>query len=117
MSNYQYKNPVSRLIIDSYETIFQNNTYLYLLQCGHHRSNETWGPKVKNHYSIHYVSKGKGYFRSGDKTYHLSEGDIFIIFPGVMGEYGTESKEKWEYYYICFSGFGAENIISHSIFS
>lgn len=40
----------------------------------------TWGPGIRNHYLIHYVITGKGYFKVHGKTYELKSGDCFLVY-------------------------------------
>ena len=42
-----------------------------------------WGPGVRDHYCIHHILSGTGYYTVGEKTWKLEAGDTFILYPGV----------------------------------
>ena len=42
-----------------------------------------WGPGVRDHYCIHHILSGSGYYSTGKVSCRLSEGDTFILYPGV----------------------------------
>ena len=70
--------------------------------------NHSWGPAIKEHFKIHYIHKGKGIFRLGNETYHLEEGQGFLICPNVIAYYKADDKEPWSYSWCAFDGINAE---------
>ena len=64
----------------------------------------TWGPGIRNHYLIHYVITGKGYFKVHGKTYELKSGDCFLVYPNQEILYYADQKDPWVYCWIGFSG-------------
>lgn len=60
-------------------------------------------------YKMHYVIDGEGYLYTTGKTYPLSKGDIFFVFPGTP--YKIESKSNFKYIYISFIGLRANVIM------
>lgn len=56
---------------------------LYLCYCGYDEcaSGHSFGTAVRPHYLLHYILKGKGQYHIGEKRYHLSAGQGFLIFP------------------------------------
>ena len=87
-----------------------NNLDLKLYYCGTQNCspNHSWGPAIKEHFKIHYIHKGKGIFRLGNKTYHLKEGQGFLICPSVIAYYKADDKEPWSYSWCAFDGINAE---------
>ena len=46
-----------------------------------------WGPGVRDHYCIHHILSGSGYYSTGKVSCRLSAGDTFILYPGEELEY------------------------------
>lgn len=87
-----------------------NNLDLKLYYCGTQdcSPNHSCGPAIKEHYKIHYIHKGKGIFRLGNETYHLKDGQGFLISPNVIAYYKADDKEPWSYSWCAFDGINAE---------
>ena len=39
-----------------------------------------WGPGIRNHYLIHHIVSGKGYYKVNDNIWELHAGDTFLAF-------------------------------------
>ena len=76
-----------------------------------------WGPGVRDHYCIHYILSGSGYYSSWDKSCRLTAGDTFIIYPGAEVKYYADKEEPWEYAWAGFMGTDASFIIRNTDFS
>ena len=76
-----------------------------------------WGPGIRDHYLIHYVVSGQGYYETGGQLYQLKAGDVFLIYPGVPITYYADETFPWEYYWVGFNGGDAPSIISATPFS
>ena len=63
-----------------------------------------WGPGVRDHYCIHHILSGTGYYTVGEKTWKLEAGDTFILYPGVEVKYYADQQEPWEYAWVGFMG-------------
>ena len=63
-----------------------------------------WGPGMRDHYLIHYVLSGKGYYQTEGKIFPLYPGDVFLVYPYVEVTYYADKKEPWEYYWAGFAG-------------
>lgn len=89
------------------------NTDLNFYHCGEHSCDpgHYWGPAVRNHYLIHYIVSGKGIFKCGNKTYHLSSGQGFLICPETISYYEADKQDPWHYYWVGFNGFNAKKIL------
>ena len=44
-----------------------------------------WGPGIRDHYLIHYIISGKGFYKIGKRTYELQAGDSFLVYPKYRG--------------------------------
>ena len=55
-----------------------------------------FGPGQRNLYIIHYVVKGKGYYNG----HEVSQGNGFLIYPGMKEEYYAAADEPWEFIWI-----------------
>ncbi|MBZ4645307.1 MAG: AraC family transcriptional regulator [Clostridia bacterium] len=93
-----------------------NHTDLNMYQCGmedcapgHH-----YGPAIRDHYLIHYILKGKGFFQVGDTTYHLTEGYGFLICPDIITYYQADREDPWHYAWVGFHGLKAEAYLKHA---
>ncbi len=62
----------------------------------------TVGPKMRDHYTLHYVLRGKGVFYTGGNTYSLESGSLFVIRPWEKYEYSADLEEPWEYIWVGF---------------
>ncbi|MCM3785624.1 AraC family transcriptional regulator [Neobacillus mesonae] len=62
------------------------------------------GPKIYDYYLLHYIESGKGTFRTENRTYHLSDGDIFLIHPSELVSYVSDDEEPWRYRWMAFTG-------------
>lgn len=76
-----------------------------------------WGPGVRDHYLIHCVVAGKGYYQSGDERYELHAGDVFLVYPYSEVTYWADAKDPWEYYWVGFAGSDAGPILEATDFS
>lgn len=99
LSNYNYLTEGKNLHID-----------LKLYYCGKEACcpQHSWGPAVKDHFKIHYISSGKGIFQVGNKTYHLKKGQGFLICPNTASYYQADCEKPWSYSWVAFNGLHAE---------
>ncbi len=65
----------------------------------------SFGPAVRTHWLLHYIVSGNGYFTRDQKTYTVSDGEIFVIPPLEETYYEADSITPWHYIWI---GFEAE---------
>lgn len=76
-----------------------------------------WGPGVRDHYCIHHILSGSGFYSTGRISKHLEAGDTFILYPGVQLQYQADREEPWEYAWAGFMGADAASIIRNTDFS
>lgn len=91
---------------------------IYLLQYGEEqcRPSYSFGPAIRNHFILHYVYSGCGILHIGSKTYNISEGQLFIIYPEQSAYYEADSENPWFYRWIEFDGDFAERFVKASGF-
>ena len=75
--------------------------------------NHQFGPAIRAHYLLHFITKGKGRFSVNNQTYHLSENQIFLIQPNATAYYIADSQDPWEYIWIGFDGQDAQTILQN----
>lgn len=53
---------------------------------------------------LHYIRRGRGTFYIRGKTYHVQEGQIFLILPGEKAVYTADKDDPWFYRWVGFTG-------------
>lgn len=76
-----------------------------------------WGPGIRDHYLIHYIVSGYGYYTFGEETVKLGAGDAFIIYPDMGVTYHADADEPLEYYWVGFSGSDAPSLLAATQFT
>lgn len=67
-------------------------------------SGHCYGPCRRNSWLLHYVSCGRGIFRSGERTWQISAGDLFLCIPGQEIYYEADEEQPWGYGWIGIQG-------------
>ncbi|MFC5650171.1 AraC family transcriptional regulator [Paenibacillus solisilvae] len=70
------------------------------------------GPGVRDLYKVHFIHKGTGIVRVGDKQFNLSPGQAFFIYPHVVTYYEADRHDPWTYSWIGFQGTRVAPILS-----
>jgi AraC-like DNA-binding protein len=55
-------------------------------------------------YQLVYVTKGRGVFETGNKTYVVVPGSVMMLFPGVRHTYKPDFNVGWTEYWVGFKG-------------
>lgn len=76
-----------------------------------------WGPGIRDHYLIHFVTSGKGTYTAGDREFDLRAGDVFLAYPGTVISYRADRIDPWEYRWVGFAGSDAALIMDSTDFS
>lgn len=63
-----------------------------------------YGPTVRDYYTIHYIEKGKGIYKSINGEHEVNAGEAFLIRPGEMAYYEADKENPWDYIWIGFKG-------------
>lgn len=76
----------------------------------------TFGSAIRQHYLIHYVTRGKGRLWMNDTCYVIEKDTMFLIRPGITCVYQADKDDPWEYCWICIDGYDVENMLNNSGF-
>lgn len=87
---------------------------LYYCGTGDCENNFSWGPGIKDHYKLHFVHSGKGFFKIGENSYHLSKGQGFLVSPDIIVSYRPDPEDPWNYSWVAFNGLNAENYLNRA---
>lgn len=103
----------------SFKDTLKENAGLSVYNTGYEKcdANHSWGPGLRDHYLIHYVSAGSGSFVCNRQTYYLRAGDLFLILPGQTVSYRANPRDPWEYCWVGFNGTDARRLITMAGFS
>lgn len=110
---------MDELFKHSYKTSKRETVSLAVYNVGFQRCNplHQWGPGVRDHYLIHHVISGKGYYRQNGALFEIKAGDTFIVYPFAEVFYYADETEPWEYYWVGFSGGDAKLLLGLTDFS
>ncbi|MCI8435003.1 MAG: AraC family transcriptional regulator [Clostridia bacterium] len=72
----------------------------------------TFGPYWRDTFTLHFIVRGKGTFERQHRKVHLHAGQCFIIVPDERTSYTPDGIDPWEYYWICFKGTDAADMLS-----
>lgn len=86
---------------------------LTLRHCGYEECvpGHSYGPAVRSVYLIHIIVRGHGVFMANQQTFHLGEGDGFLIVPEMQTYYRADDKDPWTYCWVAFLGTRAEEVL------
>ena len=76
-----------------------------------------WGPGIRDHYLIHYIISGKGFYKIGKRTYELQAADSILVYPNTEVVYYAAETDPWEYAWVGFTGSDASMILKATDFS
>ncbi|MGN0355873.1 MAG: AraC family transcriptional regulator [Muricoprocola sp.] len=77
----------------------------------------SFGPLLRVCYVMHMVTKGTGELRKNGIVYKVKAGDAFLIYPGDDYVYQASQEDPWQYMWIGFHGFQAEEMTRKAGFS
>lgn len=103
----------------SYKSTAKETVSLAVYNVGFQKCNSLyqWGPGIRDHYLIHHVISGQGYYTTKTATYTIKTGDTFIVYPFTEVSYCADEKNPWEYYWVGFSGSDAKFLLGFTDFS
>ncbi len=103
----------------SFKDTLKENAGLSVYNTGYETcdASHSWGPGLRDHYLIHYVSAGCGVFVCNKQTYSLRAGDLFLIAPGQMVSYRADPQDPWEYCWVGFNGTDARRLVTMAGFT
>lgn len=98
------------------ETNSRSTIDLSVYYCGTEKCSPThsFGPAVRDHFLVHYILSGEGFYHVDDKIYKLSKNQGFLIWPNVPTYYEADHKNPWNYVWVGFSGVKAKAYLAHA---
>ncbi|UUI40629.1 AraC family transcriptional regulator [Oceanobacillus oncorhynchi] len=101
----------------NFENPINNNLDLTVYTFGKEscEKNYSYGPSIRSGYIIHFILKGKGKYKVGDKVYHLEKNEAFLIEPNNLVYYEADSVDPWEYIWVGFYGVKAKDYLNKTI--
>ncbi|MGR6765293.1 helix-turn-helix domain-containing protein [Paenibacillus sp. T2-29] len=66
----------------------------------------SWGPGIKGQYKIMFIHAGRGVYQIDGKTFHLQQGEGFIVYDNILCYMEADPTDPWIYSWIAFSGNG-----------
>ncbi len=91
---------------------------------GNHPTRYLFSPnkgRVLDEYQLLYIVKGRGEFAAQstgrDKPLPISEGNMFLLFPGEWHNYRPDPRAGWDEYWIGFTGEVIDNRVANGFFS
>ncbi len=92
------------------------HTDLNLYKCGFEECapNHSWGPAIRDHFLIHYITHGQGVFKTQESTYRLNAGQGFLLCPNQIASYQADDRDPWSYYWVGFHGLKAEDYLQQA---
>ena len=95
---------------------FSKNIDAMIYTCGYEdcAPGHSYGPLLRNGYLIHYVLSGQGIYQARGKTFHLREGDAFLICPGELIYYEADQNDPWIYTWIGMQGIKLEGYLNRT---
>ena len=96
-----------------YRSGFGIGKALVMNNCGyqHHATPHGYGPFRRDHYLIHCVLEGSGFFEVGGTRYHVKTGEAFLIRPGETTFYIADESDTWSYIWVGFFGTEVDDIL------
>lgn len=99
-----------------YSNPYPEDPALHALFAGHSqtRPGHQVGPRVFDYFLIHSVLSGKGVFVCGDRAFELAAGDSFVIEPGKLVYYASDTADPWRYRWLAFQGREARGLMERT---
>jgi len=124
MNNYYKYLPVSQLDEDwgihvlnaGCNRIGKGEEYPSRLHPGHHYFKWSSG-RILREYQLVYITNGSGYFESAHcKLREITEGTVFILFPGEWHRFRPHPSSGWDEYWVGFEGTILKKLFNNQFF-
>lgn len=76
-----------------------------------------WGPGLRDHYLLHYVTAGQGTYTVQGRTHAVREGDMFLAWPHELITYEADMQAPWSYCWVGFGGADAGTLVAQTDFA
>lgn len=102
------------------ETLWSTNGAddLYVCQFGEEvcQPGHSFGPATRDHILIHFVASGKGVLHCQGRSFPVSAGQGFLIYPNEECFYQADEQDPWHYAWVGYRGHKALSITSEAGF-
>lgn len=72
--------------------------------------------RILHEFQINYITSGEGILETKTGKYHVKEGSVIIVYPGMWHRY-RPSKAGWKEHYVGFNGAFANHLFENEFFS
>jgi len=72
--------------------------------------------RILHEFQINYITRGEGVLETKTGKYHVKEGSVIILFPGMWHRY-RPSKRGWNEHYVGFNGSFATHLFENEFFA
>ena len=91
--------PTAYHIMNGYQclrNIPRQTNDLYLVHCGIEKCSpgQSYGPRSRHEYHLHFILDGGGTFQINGMSYHLTKGQLFLLPPGIETFYFGKKKKS-----------------------
>jgi len=92
---------------------------LCFVQAGFHHTNSgySYGPMIRDHYLIHFISEGEGVLELHQRRYFVKAGSCFLIYPHQISFYQSSTRNPLKYTWLGFNGHKAETYVENAGFA
>jgi AraC-like DNA-binding protein len=74
--------------------------------------------RIFDEYALIYITRGQGTFTTeGERTWRVSPGSLFMLFPDVWHWYAPDSDTGWDEYWVGFKGDYPTRLVENGFFS
>jgi len=104
---------------NSFKNQFRSMNSLIVYRTGRQQCPKNFhrGWEVRPFYLLHYVIKGKGTYFIEDRKFQVTQGQAFLIYPGMKIDYKADREQPWEYCWVGFNGPDAQMLIDSTMFT
>jgi len=115
-ADHHIREEIAVHMVEYFVTRNIHHSDLFLIHYGTEqcRPGHAYGPAVRDHFLLHFITAGKGIYQVGDRTYPLREGQGFMIFPNEVTYYQADNETPWTYYWVGFNGILAETLLQRA---
>lgn len=88
-------------------------------ECGLHdfRLHSHAPERIQEHYTLHFVLRGKGTYRLAGKSFACRENDVFVTPTNVKIDTIPDENDPWKYFWIGFDGSSCPEICETALFT
>ncbi|MCD7715512.1 MAG: AraC family transcriptional regulator [Lachnospiraceae bacterium] len=94
------------------ENLRENSLELSLVHCGKEQCTpQHYCTGKRDEYIIHFVVNGSGTYSTGGRSYKVTAGQMFLLYPDTENSYVSDTNDPWTYVWVGFKGILSDNLI------